>query len=551
MSIRAWVIGSVIVLVAPLIWLRALPEMTTGELLQITIAQWLAISVLALASNFTIFRRRRVEPVALGWVVGFAVVLGFSRVVVVFAVQRVQPGPPLTLPELLNVAIASVPATVVAYLLTVYLLAITDWYATERERLLRADLEAEAARLRAIGALDATRTVVTTRIRENLENQLAGLDAASASEHLELSDRVLDAAEYVRPESQALWSEQQSPSRRGSLRDLERASLAAPLPLLVPYALWIASAVPFTAIRAGLTHTLLAAAAVLAGMVIAYPVGRRAIRRFAPAPHFARARLLTLVTMLIASLPVLELSRHLNGGDAQTVSTQRALVSIGMIVAFTIIASWVQAGLRAQGERLRELRSHAEEADFQRLALQAATEQMQRDLALYLHSTVQAGLVASAYAMQDAAARGDDSALEQAIIEARIAAARVGEHAPAPAERELSAMRASIDETWQGLLEVDWTLPTGALEAQQLERVSNVVQECLANALIHGAASEATVRIRIEDDSAIVELTDNGRGVGDGKPGLGSAVFNEATGGQWTIASVPTGGAQVRAVVPV
>ena len=39
--------------------------------------------------------------------------------------------------------------------------------------------------------------------------------------------------------------------------------------------------------------------------------------------------------------------------------------------------------------------------------------------------------------------------------------------------------------------------------------------------------------------------------IGDGKPGLGSAVLNEATAGNWTIASVPTGGAQVRAVVPV
>jgi hypothetical protein len=40
----------------------------------------------------------------------------------------------------------------------------------------------------------------------------------------------------------------------------------------------------------------------------------------------------------------------------------------------------------------------------------------------------------------------------------------------------------------------------------------------------------------------IVEITDNDRG-------LGSAVLNEATGGQWTNASMPTGGAQVRAVV--
>jgi len=77
-----------------------------------------------------------------------------------------------------------------------------------------------------------------------------------------------------------------------------------------------------------------------------------------------------------------------------------------------------------------------------------------------------------------------------------------------------------------------------------------VLQECLANATIHGAATEATVRILVEDNDVIVEVTDDGIGVGGGKPGLGSAVLNEATGGQWSIASVPSGGAQVRAVVP-
>jgi signal transduction histidine kinase len=47
----------------------------------------------------------------------------------------------------------------------------------------------------------------------------------------------------------------------------------------------------------------------------------------------------------------------------------------------------------------------------------------------------------------------------------------------------------------------------------------------------------------------IVEVTDNGRGPGGGKPGLGSAVLNEATQGEWTIAAVPTGGTQVRAIL--
>ena len=115
---------------------------------------------------------------------------------------------------------------------------------------------------------------------------------------------------------------------------------------------------------------------------------------------------------------------------------------------------------------------------------------------------------------------------------------------------DLVSLRAAITERWDGAIAITWHLPAAEPEPAIITRIDNVLQECLANATIHGAASEATVRITVEDDCAIVELTDNGTGTGNGKPGLGSAVLNEATGGQWTIASVPTGGAQVRAVVP-
>ena len=546
-SLRGWVIGSVLVLVAPLLSLRALPHLTAGELLEIVAAQWLAVSVLMLAAHLTVFRHRRNAPVAIGWVIAFAVVLGVGRIAATYAVQHAQAGPTLSAADLSRIAVAIMPATIVAFVLIVYLLAIEDWYTGERERLLRFEVDAEAARLRALGALDATRAVVTARIREDLEGQLAGLEGG---ERLAISDRVLDAAAgYVRPESHALWSTREQASRRGMLGELERASLADPLPLLVPFALWLASAVPFAVIRTDLGRTLLATVAVLSGMLIAYPLGRRLISRYAPAPCFVRARLLALATMLVAAIPTLALYRR-NAQYEHGNGLLLALISVAMVIVLTIVASWTRAGLQVQGERLRELRSQAEEAEFQRLALEAATEQMQRDLALYLHGTVQAGLVASAYAIQDAATRGDEVALEHAIADARAAAARVGDPAPAPVSRDLTAMRTAIDETWQGILAIRWTLPAGELDAAVVDRLGNVVRECLANASIHGAASDAAVSLIADGDAVVVEVIDNGRGIGDGAPGLGSAVLNEATAGNWTIAAVD-GGTCVRAVVPV
>ena len=549
-SLRGWVIGSVLVSITPVLSLRALPSMTPGALLQIILAQWFVISVITLAGHLTIFRHRRTATVAIGWVIAFAIVMGLGRVATLYVVQLVSPFTTLPMLELMGIAIAVMPVTSVTFVLIIYLLAIKDWYGTERERLMQFEVDVEAARLRALGALDATRAVLTTRIREDLENQLAGLNTTSSSEHLQLSDTVLDAAaKYLRPESHALWPQREAPSRRSSFRELERASLTEPLPLLLPFALWAVSAVPFVFVRTNLARTSITFVAVLIGMVIAYPLGRRAIRRFAPAPHFTRARLIALATMIAAGVPIVAHNR-INARFDTTSGLLLALVVTPMIVAFTVAVSWALAGQRVQSERLRALRSQAEEAEFQRLALEAATEQMQRDLALYLHGTVQAGLVASAYAMQDAASRGDEVALEHAIADARAATARVSDEAPTLAGPDLASVRAEIDETWQGMLTIRWSLPDVELAVPVVDRLGNVIQECLANASIHGAATEATVRVVVESDCVIVEITDNGSGLGDGKPGLGSAVLNEATHSRWSIASVPTGGAQVRAVVP-
>ena len=549
-SLRGWLIGSALAVAASAFNVRALLDASTGDLAWAIALMSIVSSAILLFANVTVFRHRRRSPVAIGWVLGLALLLGVSRVATLYGFELIGPGASLTITELLSLFVSIVPGTAITWLLITYILASGDWYATERARLMRFEIDTEGARLRALGALDATRAVLTLRIRKDLESQLAVLDDTAMIDQSQLSDVVLGAAsEYVRPESHALWSESPTVSQSRSFHRLEHASLTAPLPLLIPYALWFAVVTPLSIVRRSLVDTLIGAAVLLLSTLVLFPLGRRAIRRFAPAPHAIRARLLALAVIVLAISPTVLLNiATLNAATSHTAAL--APLSAVIFVALVVSVSWLQASQRVQDERLRDLRSHAEEATFQRLSLEAATEQMQRDLALYLHSTVQAGLVASAYAIQDAAARGDKIALEQAIDGARAAAARVDEHTPA-VTRDLAAVRAAIDETWGGVLAVRWILADSELSATVVDRLGKVARECLANASIHGAASEATVRIVVESACVIVEITDNGSGLGDGKPGLGSAVLNEATHSRWSIASVPTGGAQVRAVVPV
>ena len=549
-SLRGGLIFSALLLIGGSVGALSQLEMPPRAVVTLALISWLVISVLYLAADLTVFRQRRTRPVPVAWLIALGASAGLARGAIALALPESRAVLGDGWSGVATAAAYFVPPTVLMTVLITYLIAITDWYATERARLLLFEIDAEAARLRAVGALNAARAVITTRIQNSLEEQLSARERAAhvANPAARLSDILLDAAAgYVRPESHRLWQERDGMPRRSSLGDLERASLAAPLPIVLPYVMWATVVVPAAAVHLGGATRLAGALAVLAAMAVLYPLGSAAIRRYAPAPHYLRARLLSLVVMIPAALigPIVAAALGLDA-----TSTLERVVPVAVIVALTIAVSWAQAALRLADTRLHTLRNHAEEAEFERLALEAATEQMQRDLALYLHGTVQAGLVASAYAIQDAAARGDKIALEQAIDGARAAAARVDEHTPA-VTRDLAAVRAAIDETWGGVLAVRWILPDSELSATVVDRLGKVARECLANASIHGAASEVTVRIVVDVEQVIVEITDNGRGLGDGSPGLGSAVLNEATGGQWTIASVPTGGAQVRAVVPV
>ena len=549
-SLRGWLIFSVVLALGSLTLKvqLGLPLRAVGLL---TLLVWPVTTLLYAGAGLTVFRNRRTAPVNVAWLIVLGVTIAAARAAIAFALPEVRAVVGGGWLGLLTLMLCLVPPLVLVGVLITYIIALLDWYASERMRLLRFEVDAEAARLRAVGALNAARAVITTRIQTALEDQLSDLERAAKVDGADarLSDALLDtAAGYVRPESHRLWQERDPTLRRGTIRDVERASLADPLPIALPYALWAIVVLPPAALHFISFRWLLASVILeLVAMVVLYPLGRAAVRRYAPAPHSVRARLIALAFMVVAGLTAPAVAVAL--GIQESPRPLQLVWPLGVVLA-TILVSWARAVVRTEDARLQSLRSHAEEAEFERLALEAATEQMQRELALYLHGTVQAGLVASAYTIQDAVNRGDAQALEAAIADARFAISQVGEPGQRTDATDLATLAQQHDAKWRGLIAITWRLPSDPIAAEALHRIGNVIQECLANASIHGAASEATVRIVVESACVIVEITDNGSGLGDGKPGLGSAVLNEATHSRWSIASVPTGGAQVRAVVP-
>lgn len=554
-SFPAWLLGSLgLLLTAP-----ALGPLTgaPADVAATTLAlEWLLASVVLVAARLTAFRNARTRPVALPWVVALVLMVGVARVAAIILMGRGDAGPLHTWSGVGTAVVSVIPGTVVFFLLIIYMLAINEWYAGERARLLRFEVDAEATRLRAAGALAAARAVATKRIRGDLDERLALLDTAtSRNASPELPNALLDAASAsVRPASHALWAHGQAlPAPRLRFRPLEQASLAAPLPMVLPFLLWAVVSLPGIAIKSGWPSAALTALVLLTGIVVFYPLGSAAIRHLAPPPRFVRARLISIAAMVAATAPAVA-QRALDapdGAEAFGSSPWLPLALLVPVIVFTLLVSWVQAVLRIKEDDIRALRTQVERTEMERMALEEATERMQHDLARHLHSNVQAGLVASAYAIQDAVNRGDQVALEHAIAEARMAVARVDADESAPPSADLRSLAQAIDATWDGMVTITWHLPGVTPSAEVVQRIGNVVQECLANASIHGAASEVTVRVLADSPSGevVVEVADNGVGLGEGAPGLGSAVLTEATEGDWSIAPAPTGGAEVRAVI--
>ena len=164
-SLRGWLIFSALILVIGPPAVKSQLDVPVQTIVVIALTGWLLMSVLHLAGHLTIFRNRRTAPRHVAWIIGLGVVAGVARAAIAFALPESRAALGDGWSGVVTAMLYFVPITVLAVVLITYLLAVTDWYASERTRLLRFEVDAEAARLRAVGALNAARAVITTRIQ--------------------------------------------------------------------------------------------------------------------------------------------------------------------------------------------------------------------------------------------------------------------------------------------------------------------------------------------------------------------------------------------------
>jgi signal transduction histidine kinase len=221
------------------------------------------------------------------------------------------------------------------------------------------------------------------------------------------------------------------------------------------------------------------------------------------------------------------------------------------------------AALALENERLQaELRAQLAEARSSRARIVEATEGERRRIERDLHDGTQQRLVSIAMTLGLAEAKvAKDTAARELIVESRAAlSAALGElrelsqgiHSGILSDRGLAP---ALDDLVTRLrMPVDLEV---ALDERLPARVETaayyVVSEGLTNIAKYARATSAHVRVRRENGSALVEISDDGAGGADPMKGSGLRGLRdrvEALGGRFALTSPPGHGTMIRAELP-
>lgn len=221
------------------------------------------------------------------------------------------------------------------------------------------------------------------------------------------------------------------------------------------------------------------------------------------------------------------------GFSPEPVSMGDVAANVLLSLSYIAITSLFDAVRQAREGLLESLAREVDAEEVRARALQRETAAVVDSLARELHGRVQTQLVVCAAELERAADAGDRPAVMRALSQAASAL----ESATQPQLLTLSDVVAA----WSAVLAV--TVDAGPFPAGTQERadVAAVVEEALANAYRHGGATSVTVSLEPRPDALRIVVIDDGVGVGEVVPGLGSQLIRRLSAERTSLEGRPEG----------
>ena len=179
----------------------------------------------------------------------------------------------------------------------------------------------------------------------------------------------------------------------------------------------------------------------------------------------------------------------------------------------------------------------------------ARSQFFNREMANYLHGSVQNKLIAASLKIQNL--EGQDER-KQIVDELDLLLANSAENF---VDREALGVEQEIAEIasrWNAIVEIDFQVCEESGSKYQLDRevMSQLINEGITNAVRHGIASEISIHVNISSAGCKLTLLDNG--IGPRKTtatGLGSRLFTSVAGEGWALTQRAEGGSKLQIVI--
>jgi len=515
--------------------------------------RWLIISACSTAAlvfvfwlaHVTVLRGRANRPVSVWVVVAVGVVAGLARSLGIIAAANAL-GEPLLRPWPSVVAASVVLITVG----TVGLAVLFDHLAQQRSRRELLRMRLAALREQEVERSDLT-DVITHAAYQEMVAALDDVrdDLTQPVGAMTPSDRRAVAAnlrttvdQTLRPLSHKLYAtsrraaDSEAPTRRRWIT--WRSLPVRPLPsaLLIGAMALLVTAHPLAPLILGVGVWLL-----LEGVV-------QASRRWAWVRNwsFPIAIVLTGAAAAVLSGVVRSVA---DTGAAGASGPLAAAVGPPMLLAMVSAVTALLQGEDAAAERLLQ---QVNEREIDALVANRELARVTRALAEDVHGTMQSRLLATAFAIDEAAATNDDEAFRAALASAR-AALQGAERTPGRPPHDLAGSLEQVASLWKGFIEVQVVVDPSVppVDPATVDDIARVVGEALANAHKHGMATQVRVVVAQEEGTLRITATDDGHGPAGGVPGLGSAWLDFIAPGAWSLGPRPDGpGATLQVTLP-
>ena len=229
------------------------------------------------------------------------------------------------------------------------------------------------------------------------------------------------------------------------------------------------------------------------------------------------------------------------------------IFDVALLFALIVVVGFVSTFFYGQHAESEFLERQLSKEQLEAMLLKREEDRLSRELAKYLHGTIQSRLMASAMALEKAGKKGDKRALERELAQAYESLRVPSASYFAAPEDTFKAEINKVISKWKDLLnikvKIDKTI--GDLEPSKSQEIGNAINEGISNSFRHGHASNLKLNVEKVRSGIRVEMVDDGDGPMGGKGGLGTEWFNAISGRSWSLKQVNVrGGAVLELLIP-